>query len=173
MLTYIQINAAKPKAKAWSLADARVRRDEAKKKIAQGIDPALEKKRARIAAQYAAANTFEGVAKEWLVKCERDGLAPVTVDTIRWLLAKAYPLIGTISIAQITPHEALAVLRKVEAHGVCAAYRAQLCRRRPHAAMPVMPSATLRFPHWDTPQSGRPECRRMAADGIGTRCPSH
>ena len=158
MLTYIQINAAKPREKAWtlsdsqglllqiqpngsklwrfkyrfldkqktlhlggwpqvSLADARSRRDEAKKKIAAGIDPALEKKRARIAAKYAAANTFEAVAKEWLVKCERDGLAPVTVDKIRWLLAKAYPLIGNIPIAQITPHEALAVLRKIEATG--------------------------------------------------------
>ena len=158
MLTYIQINAAKPRAKAWnlsdsqnlylviqpngsklwrfnyrfldkqkklhlggwptiSLAEARARRDEAKKKIAEGIDPALEKKRARIAAKYAAANTFEAVAKEWLVKCERDGLAPVTVDKIRWLLAKAYPLIGTIPIAQITPHEVLAVLRKIEATG--------------------------------------------------------
>jgi len=59
-----------------SLADARVRRDEAKKQIAAGIDPALEKKRARTAAKYAAANTFEAVAKEGLVKCERDGLAP-------------------------------------------------------------------------------------------------
>jgi integrase len=158
MLTYIQINAAKPRAKAYnlsdsqnlylviqpngsklwrfnyrfldkqkklhlggwptvSLAEARVRRDEAKKKIAEGIDPALEKKRARIAAKYAAANTFEAVAKEWLVKCERDGLAPVTVDKIRWLLTKTYPLIGNIPIAQITPHEALAVLRKVEATG--------------------------------------------------------
>jgi integrase len=158
MLTYIQINAAKPREKAWtlsdsqglhlqiqpngsklwrfkyrfldkqktlhlggwptiSLADARVRRDEAKKKIANGIDPALEKKRARIAAKYAAANTFEAVAKEWIVKCERDSLAPVTVDKIRWLLAKAYPLIGTIPIAQITPHEVLAVLRKIEATG--------------------------------------------------------
>ncbi len=158
MLTYIQINAAKPRDKAWnlsdsqnlylviqpngsklwrfnyrfldkqkklhlggwptiSLAEARARRDEAKRKIAEGIDPALEKKRARIAAKYAAANTFEAVAAEWLVKCERDGLAPVTVDKIRWLLAKAYPLIGNIPIAQIAPHEALAVLRKVEATG--------------------------------------------------------
>src|SRR3546814_12521772 len=48
-----------------SLADARIRRDEAKKLVAAGIDPALEKKRARIAAKYAAANTFEEVAKEW------------------------------------------------------------------------------------------------------------
>ena len=47
-----------------SLAEARARRDEAKKKIAEGIDPALEKKRARIAAKYAAANTFQAVAEE-------------------------------------------------------------------------------------------------------------
>ena len=35
--------------------------------------------------------------KHW-DKCERDGLAPVTVDKIRWLLAKAYPVIGNIPI---------------------------------------------------------------------------
>lgn len=100
-----------------SLADARARRDDAKKLVANGIDPALEKKRSRIAARYAAANTFQAVAEEWLIKCQRDGLAPVTIDKIKWLLAKAYPVIGSIPIAQITPHEALAVLRKVEATG--------------------------------------------------------
>src|SRR3546814_13397118 len=72
---------------------------------------------ARIAARHAAATTFELVAKEWLVKCERDGLALVTIDKIRWLLEKAYPVIGDLPIAQITPHEALAVLRKIEATG--------------------------------------------------------
>ena len=132
MLTYIQINAAKPRAKAYSLADsqglhlfiqpngsklwrfkyrfldkqktlhlggwptisladARARRDEAKKLVADGIDPALEKKRSRIAAKYAAANTFQAVAEEWLVKCERDGLAKVTIEKIAWLLAKPAP----------------------------------------------------------------------------------
>src|SRR3546814_4810805 len=173
MLTYIQINAAKPREKAYSLsdsqglhlaiqpngsklwrfkyrfldkqktlhlggwptislADARIRRDEAKKLVAAGIDPALEKKRARIAAKYAAANTFEEVAKEWPVKCERDGLAPVTIEKISWLLATAYPVIGNIPIAQITPHEALAVLRKVEATG---AYEsARRMRSRPSRA---------------------------------------
>jgi integrase len=158
MLTYIQISAAKPRDKAWSLsdsqglylviqpngsklwrfryrfldrqktlhlggwpqislADARTRRDDAKKLVANGIDPALEKKRARIAAKHAAVNTFEAVAQEWLVKCERDGLAPVTIEKISWLLDKAYPMIGNIPIAQITPHEALSVLRKIEATG--------------------------------------------------------
>lgn len=100
-----------------SLAEARARRDKAKEQVAAGFDPAVERKRARIAAKYAAANTFELVAKEWLVKCERDGLASVTIDKIRWLLEKAYPLIGSLPISQITPHEALAVLRKIEATG--------------------------------------------------------
>lgn len=102
---------------AVGLAAARAKRDEAREQIAAGMDPATEKKRARIAARHAAATTFELVAKEWLVKCERDGLAPVTIDKIRWLLEKAYPVIGELPIAQITPHEALAVLRKIEATG--------------------------------------------------------
>jgi hypothetical protein len=59
--------------------------------VADGIDPALEKKRSRIAAKYAAANTFQAVAEEWLVKCERDGLAKVTTEKIAWLLAKPAP----------------------------------------------------------------------------------
>lgn len=99
------------------IAEARTRRDEAKARIAAGNDPAVEKKRARLAAKFAAANTFEEVAEEWILKCEREGLAPVTLDKIKWLLAKAYPVIGSLPIAQITPHEALAVLRKVEATG--------------------------------------------------------
>lgn len=102
---------------AIGLADARTKRDEARKQVAAGVDPSVEKKRAKIAARYAAANTFEVVAKEWLVKCERDGLAPVTIEKTAWLLAKAYPLIGNLPIGQITPHEALAVLRKIEATG--------------------------------------------------------
>ena len=48
---------------------------------------------------------------------DSDGLAPVTIDKIRWLLDKAYPVIGDLPIAQITPHEALTVLRKIEATG--------------------------------------------------------
>ncbi|MBB4837060.1 integrase [Sphingomonas kyeonggiensis] len=99
------------------IAEARTRRDEARARIAAGTDPAVEKKRARIAAKFAAANTFKEVAEEWLLKCEREGLASVTLDKIRWLLAKAYPVIGSLPISQITPHEALAVLRKVEATG--------------------------------------------------------
>lgn len=100
-----------------SLADARMRRDEARKQIAAGLDPALEKKRARVSARIAAANTFKDVAEEWVAKCEREERAAITLDKIRWLLGMAYPMIGSLPIADISPQEVLAVLRKVEATG--------------------------------------------------------
>lgn len=100
-----------------SLADARDRRDEARRQIASGLDPAVEKKRARIAAKVAAANTFKDVTEEWLQKCEREGRAEITLSKIRWLLGMAYPIIGSLPIADVTPQEALSVLRKVEAEG--------------------------------------------------------
>lgn len=100
-----------------SLADAREKCREARKAIATGLDPALEKKRAKITAKFAVATTFKEVALEWVAKCEREGRADVTLDKIRWLLGMAYPLIGSHPINSITPTEALSVLRKVEAKG--------------------------------------------------------
>lgn len=41
-------------------------------------------------------------------------LAEATIDKIDWLLVKAYPVISGIGMAQPTPHEAPAVLPKVE-----------------------------------------------------------
>lgn len=100
-----------------SLADARVRRDDARKALAAGVDPVLEKKRAKVTAKFASATSFKEVAQEWVAKCEREGRAAVTIEKVRWLLKMAYPLIGSHPIDGITAHEALAVLRKVETNG--------------------------------------------------------
>ena len=102
---------------ATSLADAREKCREARKTIAAGLDPALEKKRAKVTARFAVATTFKDVALEWIAKCEREGRAEITLDKIHWLLGMAYPLIGSHPINTITPTEALSVLRKVEAKG--------------------------------------------------------
>ncbi|OAN65995.1 tyrosine-type recombinase/integrase [Sphingomonas sp. TDK1] len=100
-----------------SLVDAREKCREARKAMAAGLDPVLEKKRAKITAKFAVATTFKEVALEWIAKCEREGRADVTLDKIRWLLGMAYPLIGTLPINSITPAETLAVLRKMETKG--------------------------------------------------------
>lgn len=102
---------------AISLADAREKCSEARKSLASGHDPILEKKRAKMTAKFAAATTFKEVALEWIAKCEREGRAEVTLDKVRWLLSMAYPLIGSHPINAVTPIEALSVLRKIEAKG--------------------------------------------------------
>lgn len=75
---------------ATSLADAREKCRKARKAIAAGLDPALERKREKVAARFAVATTFKEVALEWIAKCEREGRAEITLDKIRWLLGMAY-----------------------------------------------------------------------------------
>lgn len=99
------------------LADARAQRDVARKLLASGRDPGEQAKLDKIAASVAAANTFRAVAEEWYAKAEKEGLAPATLNKIRWLLDFAYPSFGSRPIAEILPHELLAVLRKFEAKG--------------------------------------------------------
>ena len=51
-----------------SLAAAREKRLEAKRLLANGIDPGEYRKQEKRAAKVAAANTFEAVAREWFAK---------------------------------------------------------------------------------------------------------
>jgi hypothetical protein len=66
------------------LADARAKRDEARRLLAKGIDPAQQTKLDKITASVAAANTFQAVVDEWLAKIEREDLSPVTLKKNRW-----------------------------------------------------------------------------------------
>uniref|UniRef100_UPI0035CBA488 tyrosine-type recombinase/integrase n=1 Tax=uncultured Sphingomonas sp. TaxID=158754 RepID=UPI0035CBA488 len=105
---------------AWpevGLADARSRRDDARRLLPAGLDPSHEQKVAAARARVEENDTFKTVAKEWVAKNECEGMAEITLSKIRWLLDKAYPKIGTRPIAKITAHEVLAVLRAVEATG--------------------------------------------------------
>lgn len=105
---------------AWpevSLADARGKRDEARRLIAAGTDPSHERKVSQAKARLEENDTFKAVALEWIAKQEREGIAEITLGKMRWLLDKAYPKIGARPIAKITAHEVLVVLRSVEATG--------------------------------------------------------
>ncbi len=99
------------------LKDARSRRDEARKVAQAGNDPAVAKRESRIAKRIASANTFAAVADEYIAKLEAEGRAGVTVGKTRWLLGKLTPALGTRPIAEISPHELLAVLKVSERAG--------------------------------------------------------
>ncbi len=97
------------------LGDARELLLEARRKLAKGLDPLEQAKLDKIAKSIAATNTFQAVAEEWLEKIEKEGLAAITLKKARWLLAQTYPALGKRPISEITAHELLLVLKKIEA----------------------------------------------------------
>ncbi|AYJ87452.1 DUF4102 domain-containing protein [Sphingomonas paeninsulae] len=99
------------------LAEAREKRDAARKVLAKGLDPAEQNKLARIAATVAASNSFKSVADEWLIKVEREGRAPATMKKLRWLLDFINQSLGKRPVTSITAHELLIMLRKMESKG--------------------------------------------------------
>ena len=96
---------------------ARGKRDEARKQIAEGIDPAVERKAAKAAAGQREGNGFEAVAREWFEKFS-PGWAPSHAKTIiRRFERDVFGWLGHRSIGEITASELLAVLRRVESRG--------------------------------------------------------
>jgi hypothetical protein len=100
-----------------SLADARAKRDSAKRLLADGIDPSVERKAERRNARMARANTFEAVAKELMDKFEAQGDAPTTLKKKQWLLDFANKEFGKRPIAELKAPEILDALRKIEKRG--------------------------------------------------------
>jgi len=100
-----------------SLKEARRRRDEARGKLADGVDPSAERRAVNDSKREAARNTFRTVAEDYLDKIEREGRAAVTIGKSRWLYALMDGDLGSRPIAEIRPAELLATLQKVEAKG--------------------------------------------------------
>ena len=100
-----------------SLADARQRRDKARKLLANGIDPGAAKQEEKQAKAVALANTFKTVALDWLTKTKANR-ADSTQDRVSaWLEKDIYPQIGDMPISTITPREVLGALRHMENRG--------------------------------------------------------
>lgn len=100
-----------------SLARAREKRADARRVLADGVDP-LEARKAKVReAKAKSEETFKVIANEWFERLELEGRAKKTLEKMRWLLDMAYPLIGNRPIADLTAPELLEVLRKVEARG--------------------------------------------------------
>src|SRR5271168_521692 len=100
-----------------SLADARTKRDEAKKLLDKGKDPSSEKRLERLARESAARNTFGLIAEEYIEHLKANGMAEITVEKNRWLLQDLAKPLANRPIAEITPAELLDLLKRVEKSG--------------------------------------------------------
>ena len=100
-----------------SLSKARALRDQARELIAAGIDPGIEKQRAKLRAQVDASNTFGEVAREFIAKRRREGMSSSTADKSEYYVSRLGPTLVRLPIADISATDLLAALRKVEAKG--------------------------------------------------------
>jgi len=100
-----------------TLAAARKKRDDAREKLAAGIDPGEAKKADQRAAKLAADNSFEAVARDWLA--ERRGTVEEAqhIKTLARLVNDVFPWIGKRPITQIDAPEILAVLKRIDSRG--------------------------------------------------------
>lgn len=99
------------------LAEARDRRDAARKLLAAGIDPGEQRKAEKAAGAEHAANSFAVIAEEWLAK-QAQSMAPATFDKARAMFdGLVFPWIGSRPIAEIDAPEMLKLLRRIEERG--------------------------------------------------------
>lgn len=100
-----------------SLADAREKRDAARKQVAAGVDPGAVRKACKAAMVAIAENSFEIVAREWHGKFTPTW-TPGHADTIMKRMERdLFPWLGARSIGEIRAPELLAALRRVESRG--------------------------------------------------------
>ena len=100
-----------------SLKDARERRDEARKLLANDIDPSEHRRAQKAAKEERAANSFEVVAREWHAKHLPSWTEKHAETILRRLELNVFPWLGGKPIADITAPQLLQVVRRIEERG--------------------------------------------------------
>lgn len=96
-----------------SLKKAREKRDNARKQIADGIDPSALKQ----AEKQAQADSFEAIAKEWNAKRSRRVSSLYAEKTMRRLERDIFPWLGKRPIKEIQASDLLVALQRIEKRG--------------------------------------------------------
>lgn len=99
------------------LIRAREKRDEARKLLADGIDPGEHLKAVKATKTERAANSFEVVAREWYGKYSPNWAEHHGDRILRRFERDIFPWIGGRPIAEVKAPELLAVVRRIESRG--------------------------------------------------------
>lgn len=100
-----------------SLADARDKRESARKLVASGVDPGVVRKAQKAARTSEIENSLEIVAREWHSRFLSTWTPGHAVTIMARLERDVFPWLGSRPIVEIKATELLMALRKVEARG--------------------------------------------------------
>lgn len=100
-----------------TVTEARARRDDARKKLRDGVDPGAERRAAQAAAAPIVGESLEALAREWHARQLHTWTEGHAHTTMRRLEAYVFPTLGKRLVREIEPGELLATLRRIEARG--------------------------------------------------------
>ena len=100
---------------------AREKRDDARRLLAQGINPGEHRKATKRARADLTANSFETVAREWFAQFASQWTAGHGERHLRRLEQDVF--LGKTPVAEITAPELLSVLRRIESRGAAETVR--------------------------------------------------
>lgn len=102
---------------ATTLAKARKRAADARELLAEGQDPATEKKAAKTRQTFNAANTFKAVALDWAQ--HQQGRRTERTDQRIWASFEldVFPVIGGLPIANVTAQQVMGIAKRIELRG--------------------------------------------------------
>ncbi len=100
------------------LKAARDKRDEARRLVADGIDPGENRKIQKAALLERAENSFEVVAREWYAKFSPNWAASHSSKIIRRFEREVFPWLGGRPIAEINAPELLRTIKRIESRGI-------------------------------------------------------
>ena len=103
---------------AISLAEAREKRSQIKKLIAQGIDPAEQKRQQKLEKQYEDRNTFEIVYSEWYEKFYTTRHPGTQQRFKSYFTHYVLPYIGNKPVKLITPKDMLIIMERMQNKGI-------------------------------------------------------
>ena len=102
---------------AVSLANARIKHEQARVLLAKGIDPSLYKKIQFEEQNAKSQNTFEFIANEWFAKFSQNWSTTHKTKVFRILSKDVYPYLGQRAIAKIQAPEILQICNRIISRG--------------------------------------------------------
>jgi integrase len=110
------------------LKDARQKRDDTRKMLAEGIDPGAQRKAQKAIRAERSANSFEVIAREWLAG-RTDSVTPGHAARILAIFENdVFPWLGGTAVAEVDAPLVLSVLRRIDERG--ARYTAHRAKQR-------------------------------------------
>ncbi len=100
-----------------SLAEARRLRDEARKILTEGKNPARERKAKKLRAKHASENTFEAVARRCLEIKQANLNEKYRTQCLARMEQHVFPMIGNLPIEEITIPDVVRVVEKIAKGG--------------------------------------------------------